>query len=68
MVDLSKLGTKKKITAEEMSEKMKGYGQEQSREERRQEEREREGKPKKCSCGNGLGVEPDYKKFFSALK
>lgn len=26
------------------------------------------GRPKKCSCGSGLDVEPAYKKFFSALK
>jgi len=26
------------------------------------------GRPKKCSCGSGLDVEPAYKKFFQALK
>jgi hypothetical protein len=26
------------------------------------------GRPKKCSCGSGLDVEPAYKKFFTALK
>jgi hypothetical protein len=46
MVDLSKLGTLKKITAEEMTENIKGFGQEQSRDERRQEEKEREKKAK----------------------
>ena len=26
------------------------------------------GRPKKCSCGSGLDVEPAYKKFFTAFK